>query len=541
MAGLRLPLVHARSTTAPSGSLARVLLVGYEDGDNLGIRYLASRLREQGHHVVLVNVREVEQLVALVVRERPHVVGFSLIFQYLVPAFRAHVEALRRVDPHVHVVFGGHYASFEPAALLAHIPGVDSVARFEGEDTIVELAAALADGREWRGIAGLAHRGPQGLVEGPPRTPRDDLDSLPWPARDDIDYRRSPLPTASVLGSRGCAWKCSFCSIITFYAGNGTRGRRRRDPIRVVDELEYLYKERGVEIILWQDDDFLAGGRLATEWAHALAAECIRRGLDRGLRWKISCRSDEVKPAVIAPLVRAGLAHVYMGVEAGDPDSLRHMNKLLTPEVHLRAREVLLEHELSFDFGFMLFEPWSTLAIIRRNLAFLREFAAGGVASVGFGRMLPYAGTAVAEQLAAEGRLVVREGEADYEFLEPGVERLYQWVLRVLAERNYTAEGTANLLRRVLFEAALDRPGRPRDTMRLAGVRAIAAVSNRVLLDCVEQAIELVEADEPDLARLDALAQVHARQDRLLRSDLERVLARPLAYRHADAGAECPL
>ena len=65
------------------------------------------------------------------------------------------------------------------------------------------------------------------------------LDDLPWPERGDINYRLQVLSTASVLASRGCPWKCSF-SIITFYEGNGTRGRRRRDPIHVVEEMEYL-------------------------------------------------------------------------------------------------------------------------------------------------------------------------------------------------------------------------------------------------------------------------------------------------------------
>ena len=95
------------------------------------------------------------------------------------------------------------------------------------------------------------------------RQGREILDELPWPDRDDIVYRNQRTPTASMLGSRGCPWVCSFCSIITFYEGNGTKGRRRRDPARVVDELEYLHRERGVEVVLWQDDDFLAGGPVA--------------------------------------------------------------------------------------------------------------------------------------------------------------------------------------------------------------------------------------------------------------------------------------
>ncbi len=95
--------------------------------------------------------------------------------------------------------------------------------------------------------------------------------------------RSHELATASMIGARGCPWRCSFCSIITFYEGNGTKGRRRRDPVCIVDELEYLHRERGVKIILWQDDDFLAGGKAAIRWAHSIADECIRRGSRQGL------------------------------------------------------------------------------------------------------------------------------------------------------------------------------------------------------------------------------------------------------------------
>ena len=145
------------------------------------------------------------------------------------------------------------------------------------------------------------------------------LDDLPWPERDDIVYDTQELPTASVLASRGCPYKCSFCSIITFYAGNGTRGRRRRDPLLVVDEMEYLVRERGVRLILFQDDDFLAGGNDAREWARTIASEVMQRGLHERMRFKFSCRSDEVREDTLAPLIEAGLTHVYLGVESGDP------------------------------------------------------------------------------------------------------------------------------------------------------------------------------------------------------------------------------
>ncbi|MDH5347335.1 MAG: B12-binding domain-containing radical SAM protein, partial [Nitrospira sp.] len=285
----------------------RVLLVGYEDQDNLGIRYLSSRLLQHGHHTRIVAFgSDPDPLLRLIQTERPDIVGFSLIFQYMVPQFATVIRALRAAAVQAHFTIGGHYASFEPAELLRHIPELDSVVRFEGEDTLIEIAEKLDDSSLWRQVPGIAWLDQGNVVLTPPRQGRTHIDDFPEPDRRDIDYRRQDLPTASVLGSRGCPWKCSFCSIITFYEANGTTGRRRRSPVKVVDEVEHLVRDRGAKLILFQDDDFLAGGTEAKAWAKAVAGEIVRRGLEQEMRWKIACRSDEIRVDLLAPLVSAG-------------------------------------------------------------------------------------------------------------------------------------------------------------------------------------------------------------------------------------------
>jgi anaerobic magnesium-protoporphyrin IX monomethyl ester cyclase len=376
----------------------------------------------------------------------------------------------------------------------------------------------------------------------PPRPAVANLDELPWPDRDDIDYRAQRLPTASVLGGRGCPWRCSFCSIITFYEGNGTKGRRRRDPSKVVDELEYLHRERGVKVILWQDDDFLAGGNAAIRWAHAIANECVRRGLDAGLRWKISCRSDEISRESLEPLVAAGLTHVYMGVESGDPDDLKQFNKHLGPDKHLRAGEILRALGMSFDFGFMLFQPWSTIATVRNNLRFLREFAGDGATPISFCRTLPYAGTPLEERLKAEGRVRERDFHADYRFVDPRLDVFYDWTLSAFADRNHSASGTANVLRLLLFDAKLNLPQESVIQPQLADrIQQLSALSNQLLLDAAEMALDHVEgggavdASDETLATLESY---HAREDARLREDLRALTRAPSA---ASADPQSPV
>jgi anaerobic magnesium-protoporphyrin IX monomethyl ester cyclase len=508
---------------------ARVVLVGFEDQDNLGLRYLSSRLRQAGHESKIVTITGGHQSVLRECGERhPHIVGFSLIFQYLVPHFAELLRQLRSQGVTAHFTMGGHYASFEPAALLDVMPELDSVVRFEGEDTLLELCERLASDEPWMDILGIACRSASSVVLTPTRPGRHNLDDLPWPDRDDIRYEEQRLPVASLLGGRGCPWVCSFCSIITFYEGNGTKGRRRRDPTLVVDEIEYLYRQRGVRIILWQDDDFLAGGRVGVAWAHAIATECVRRGFN-DLRWKISCRSDEITQEALAPLVRAGLSHVYMGVESGDVEDLTHLNKRLSPSVHLRAGQILRELGLSFDFGFMLLQPWSTFATVKNNLQFLRDFAGDGWTPVAFCRTLPYAGTPIKDRLSAEKRLDGRDLSADYRFLDPRLDVLYDWLLRTFGERNSSGSGTLNLLRLLLFESHLRLPGRPDDTALRTRARHLTALANRIVLDTIDAAVDHLDSDQEvssDSVFLATLTAFYLSEDERLRRDLANLVER---------------
>jgi radical SAM superfamily enzyme YgiQ (UPF0313 family) len=506
----------------------RVALVGFEDQDNLGLRYLSSALRTNGHETRIISLgarpAEVARQIQLC---RPDIVGFSLIFQYLLPAFANLIDALRRDGMTAHFTIGGHYPSFEPAHTLRSLPGVDSVVRFEGEDTIVDLTEAILARGCWQDVPGIAWRDGDSVRTSVARAGRADLDSLPWPDRDDIHYERQRLPTASILGGRGCPWRCSFCSIVTFYDGNGTKGRRRRSPVRIADEIEHLSRERDVRILLWQDDDFLAGGKAGVRWAHEIARECIRRRLHRGLRWKISCRSDEIGPGVLEPLVEAGLTHVYMGVEAGDPEALKRMNKRLSPDVHLRAGDTLRGLGLSFDFGFMLLDPWSTFSTVRSNLHFLRRFVGDGAAVACFCRTLPYAGTPVAQQLAAEKRINASDPQADYAFQDPRLDTLYDWLLGTFSDRNHTARGTVNLLRQLLFETRLRLDDAPVNPVMCAAAQALTAVSNRAMIDCVEAAADYVERTRViDSTVLDSIAARHNIENRTLNRDVMRLLER---------------
>jgi radical SAM superfamily enzyme YgiQ (UPF0313 family) len=490
-------VIPLRSDGAPQ----KALLIGFQDQDNLGLRYLMSAANAAGHQAAVVTYQsDPEPLLSRIREMNPSLVGFSLIFQYMAPDFARVIAALRSAGVDAHITMGGHYPSFDYAEVLSGMPGLDSVVRYEGEITLCEILNRLAAGRDWRDLDGLAYRLGDGRIHSNRlRASVEDLDRLPLPDRSSIAYEDHPFPTASILGSRGCPWNCSFCSIRPFYEDQGGALRRLRRPSSIVDEMADLFERRGVSTFLFQDDDFLAFGPRARDWAVAIADQIVERGYAGRMTFKMSCRSDEVEEQTLRRLMAGGLTHVYMGVESGDEMGLTNMNKMLTPDTHLRAGRILKSLGLSFDFGFMLMDPSSTFESIRNNISFLEAFVGDGWSVAPFCRMLPYAGTPVRRELEASNRLLGTSFEPDYKFLDPRLDLFYDWMLETFHTRNFTSEGLCHLLRYSLFEARLrlegQNPVTPADRARL---QFIAAVCNGVACSTLRAALDFVEARSLD-------------------------------------------
>jgi radical SAM superfamily enzyme YgiQ (UPF0313 family) len=516
-----------------------VLLVGYEDRDNLGIRYLLSSLRAAGHSGEIVRYNSnPRELIELARSEKPLVVGFSLIFQYMAPDFGGVILALCDHGIEAHITMGGHYASFDPQEVLRDIDGLDSVVLYEGEKTLVALTERLKAGRNWRDVLGVAYREGDEVIVNPLRPPVSDLDTLPRPDRASFNYEAEALPTAAILGSRGCPWDCTFCSIRPFYEAQGGALRRFRRPAEVVTEMIDLHHERGIYLYLFQDDDFLAGGRRARKWACEIADGIIEAGFAGRLAFKISCRSDEVDRDCLEHLQRGGLTHVYMGVEAGDEDDLLAMNKRLKPGTHIEAGRVLRSLDMSFDFGFMLLQPYCTFGSIRNNIEFLERFVGDGYAVATFCRMLPYAGTPVKTRLERDRRLLGTPSEPDYKFLNPKIDIFYDWMLATFHERNFTSRGLSHILRAMIFEACANLEEKTVTDEQRDHLHYLTSVCNRVALYTLLSALDHIEATpiaslERDSSHLRSLT-AHEREQ-------EADLMRDVAQLYASFGARAPV
>ncbi len=508
----------AEAARRPRDTRRRVVLVGFQRQANLGLGYLASFLRHHGYTVdVLDCERPASEIVQAVRDADPVLVGLSLIFQFYVERFRAVIRALREGGVGCHVTLGGHFPSLSPEQVLALVPECDSVVRFEGELTLLELVDTLGTGGDWRAVRGLAYRMPHGTVRTATRPLLRDLDRLPYPdrdfSRDNSVLGRQAMP---LLASRGCARDCAFCSIHVFYRSAPGRIVRTRRPAAVVREMRWLHAEHGVTIFLFQDDDFPLYGPVWRRWAMEFVDELHRAGLVGRVIWKISCRADAVDAELFSHLRAAGMYLVYMGLESGTEQGLAALHKRTSVEQNLRAVATLKALDVMFQFGFMLVDPASTFESVRGNVNFLRAIVGDGSAAAVFCRMVPYDGTPIREALARSGRLRGDACRPGYDFLDPRLEDFWDELVG-LTSLNGRVEGYGAVsapLNWAWNEAAVMArlfPALDGLEAYRARLRALTRAANAMLFDVIEDVARTHAEGGPHGWSVATLERVYAR------------------------------
>ena len=433
-----------------------VLLVGAEELENLGTRYLAAVLRQHGFSVQLApfsTPAEAPEVEKVARQTQPRLIGLSLIFQYRAPEFMDLAAALRRLLPHAHITTGGHFPSFADADLLANYPALDSVVRGEGEFTLLELVQHLEDKSAWPAIRGLSYRSEDAIARTPARPPVVDLERLPFPARDTPPQQDLGIGFSPIVGSRGCFCNCSFCSIRAFYAAGGGAPQRFRSVPNLAAEMEALYHTHNVRFFVFNDDEWFPPGKARLQRVAALEAELHSRRLD--VLMSIKCRADDVEESLFRRLQAMGVARAYVGVESGSDHSLRTLNKHTTVALNERALETLHRVGILADFGLIFFDPDSTVDDIRANLRFFRRMAGDGQAPLSFGRLEVYAGTPILERLQREKRLTGNFLAWNYQIQDPRVEMLFRLMVTTMRHRHYDGDGLAKLCSMACYRLAM--------------------------------------------------------------------------------------
>jgi len=362
-------------------------------------------LKEQGMDVEVLDLlstrysqKKIEDRLA---RCRPDLIGITSVTMNFPAAVRI-LQTCKTLMPEAAAVIGGPHATFMAEETLRSFPEVDIVVRGEGEETILELAAALDGKQGLENVKGLSFRSNGSILRTEDRPFIQDIDRLPLPDRTLFPISRylAMRVPASVLTSRGCPTGCSFC---VGYRMTGRKGRFR-NPRRVVDEIEAA-RLLGFEEVCIDDDLFTRNRRHVT----AICDEILRRGLK--LKLYIFARVDTVDEALLRKLREAGCAMICFGLESGNQRILDLANKRATVERARRAVELSKAAGISPLGSFILGLPGETRETMAETVAFAQSL---GIPH-GFHLLSPFPGTRIREKAAEYGIKILTDDWSLYD------------------------------------------------------------------------------------------------------------------------------
>jgi radical SAM superfamily enzyme YgiQ (UPF0313 family) len=307
----------------------------------------------------------------------------------------------------VTIVCGGEHFTAVPDLSMQQAP-IDYLVLGEGEETAIALFRALELGVDTSVIAGIAFRGPGGEIRKNPRRDRiRAIDELPWPAWDLFDVRAYDEHklvtgihygrTVPILATRGCPYQCTYCSSPNMW----TTRWYARDPIDVVDEIEFYVRRFGANNFPFQDLTAI----LKRDWVVAFTSELVRRKLDVTWQLPAGTRSEIVDDEVARLLRASGCRSVNFAPESGSERTRKHMKKMLTDEKLFRAVRAAVKNGLNVGCFLVLGYPTDEPEDMRATARMIRRLARAGVDDVSAGFFFPLPSTEIYHELERQGKV----------------------------------------------------------------------------------------------------------------------------------------
>jgi len=298
------------------------------------------------------------------------------------------------------VVLGGPHPTYAEEEVF-QTGVVDYVVRGEGERSFVALLTALRDGAAVDGAPGITFRRGGTLVRTPDAPPIDHLDAMPFPARHLVDMDRYRTTTmegrsiANVHTSRGCPFKCSFCSSSWF---DGVKWRDR-SPASIVDEVEELVTRWNYHAVAFVDDLFTMDARRVI----GVCEEILRRRLD--VYWWCFTRADTLvrNERMVELMAASGCKRVFIGVESATEAVLVDYNKKMQLDMPRRAVELATRHGIGVTASYILGDLRETPADVVRTIRYAKALDTD---TAQFSILTPYPGTALWDEV--QDRIVDR-------------------------------------------------------------------------------------------------------------------------------------
>jgi anaerobic magnesium-protoporphyrin IX monomethyl ester cyclase len=314
-----------------------------------GILYISAVLLKNGFDIKVIDA-DIENLshedILSVIRDfHPHIIGITMN-TLQTHAVYILAEFIKQKE-NIPIVVGGPHPSAVKETVLKQCDFIDFVIYGEGENTFLELAKTLMNNGSIESVDGIVFKYQGSIKINKPRLLISNLDDIPFPALELLGsslkkypgaYPVGAQPSIQIMASRGCPFKCSFCS-------NPVWGKktRFRSPESVLLEIDWLQKNFGIREIFFVDDTF----NLNRGWFEAICNGIISRKLNKKLIFKSPFRVNQnlVDENLLHLARQAGFWMIFFGVESGSQRVLDEVNK------NIRLQEIERAFKLTKKAG----------------------------------------------------------------------------------------------------------------------------------------------------------------------------------------------
>ena len=329
---------------------------------NLGILYVAGYLKKA------VDCKEVQieylgpkhnlnTHLKYVKEYKPKVYGISFTSKTARLAYDT-IKAVKQLFPETWIVTGGAHATALSRDVMSESLA-DICVVGEGEVTFSEIIKSIQESNspDLGGIDGILYRRDDKVLQTKSRAFIQDLDKIPFPAWELVDFREYPgmhlkiQPIeSSLLVSRGCPYNCTFCSNPIWKSAKPWL--RHRSVGNICEEIELLYN-RGVREIYMSSDEI----NFDEDWAVELCQAIIRLN-HRDLYFQCNMRADKVSERLASLLSEMNCWLVHLGIESANDRVLKGIGKHIVVEQIENATSILNRARVKVFAFMMLYQVW---------------------------------------------------------------------------------------------------------------------------------------------------------------------------------------
>lgn len=298
---------------------------------------------------------------------KPDIVGISVL-TVDVPSSLKVSEICKQYNSNMPVVWGGVHPTFLPEDVLQY-SSVDFVVRGEGEKTFLGLCKNVEKKiTDFSEVKGISYKKDGHIIHNPQQPLIEDLDTIPFPATHLILYPESfdYKSMGSMIASRGCPWRCTFCSSRLFWE----KKMRFRSPENVVSEIKEIKERYGVRYVMFWDDSFSASRKTILRFCKKMTEAKLN------VLWRTATRADLVDDEILYWMKKSGCVKLEIGVETGSRRMQKIINKDVDNSVIQQAFHNIKTNGIAAGAFFMLGFPEETLNDIEQTFCLMKDLPA---------------------------------------------------------------------------------------------------------------------------------------------------------------------